>query len=260
MCEQTPVRQILIASVPAMSTSVTPGQFGFIFRRRRRLRRFVILPSDGSGGALIRIRCAARRRADRFIDRLSRFLISTFTPWSWASDILAGRTFTVSHKSPQNYRLVMKLLCREDYNGGASRSDVGDRRSKLGSEPLWGHLKIRIITYAKTRQAIDFAAIGVTHSRFDMQRSGWVSVSGISQSRHSRRVVPMSLSQIEVAVGLRGGDFNTLTPSFTIDSSRCVAKMLSRSCSRYSYLSCGPIDSRNCCSVQAAVGCAVTLQ
>ena len=136
MCEQTPVRQILIASVPAMSTSVTPGQFGFIFRRRRRLRRFVILPSDGSGGALIRIRCAARRRADRFIDRLSRLLISIFTPWSRASDILAGRTFTVSHKSPQNYRLVMKLLCREDHNGGASRSDVGDRRSKLGSEPL----------------------------------------------------------------------------------------------------------------------------
>jgi hypothetical protein len=25
----------------------------------------------------------------------------------------------------------MKLLCREDHNGGASRSDVGDRRSKL---------------------------------------------------------------------------------------------------------------------------------
>ena len=119
-----------------MSTSVTPGQFGFILRRRSRLRRFVILPSDGSGGALIRIRCAARRRADRFIDRLSRLLISTFTPWSWASDILAGRTFTVSHKSPQNYRLVMKLLCREDHNGGASRSDVGDRRSKLGSEPF----------------------------------------------------------------------------------------------------------------------------
>jgi hypothetical protein len=119
-----------------MSTSVTPGQFGFILRRRSRLRRFVILPSDGSGGALIRIRCAARRRADRFIDRLSRLLISIFTPWSRASDILAGRTFTVSHKSPQNYRLVMKLLCREDHNGGASRSDVGDRRSKLGSEPL----------------------------------------------------------------------------------------------------------------------------
>jgi hypothetical protein len=30
----------------------------------------------------------------------------------------------------------MKLLCREDHNGGAPRSDVGDRRSKLGSEPL----------------------------------------------------------------------------------------------------------------------------
>src|ERR1700691_5337604 len=54
-------RQVLIASVPATSTSVTPGQFGIIFRRRSRLRGFVILPSDGSGGALIRIgvRCPA---------------------------------------------------------------------------------------------------------------------------------------------------------------------------------------------------------
>ena len=30
----------------------------------------------------------------------------------------------------------MKLLCREDHNGGAPQSDVGDRRTKLGSEPL----------------------------------------------------------------------------------------------------------------------------
>src|SRR5476651_2408877 len=121
-----------------MLTGVTPGQFGFTLRRRSRFRRFVILPSDGSGGALIRIRYFAGRRVDRFIDRLSRLLISTFTPWFRASDILAGRPFTVSHKSPQSYGLVMKLLCREDHNGGPSRSDVGDRRSKLGSEPLSG--------------------------------------------------------------------------------------------------------------------------
>jgi hypothetical protein len=126
----SPLARLLIASAPAMSTSVTPGQFGFILRRRSRLRRFVILPSDGSRGALIRIGCAARRRADRFIDRLSRLLISIFTPWPRASDIFAGRTFTVSHKSPQNCQLVMKLLCREDHNGGASRSGVGDCRSK----------------------------------------------------------------------------------------------------------------------------------
>src|ERR1035441_9028599 len=75
------VRQVLTASVPAMSTSVAPGQFGFILRRRSRLRRLVIVPSDGGGGALISIRYAARRRADRLIDRLSRLLISTFTPW-----------------------------------------------------------------------------------------------------------------------------------------------------------------------------------
>ena len=34
----------------------------------------------------------------------------------------------------------------------------------------------------------------------------------------------MTLSQIELAVGLCGGDFNTLTPSLTMDSSRCWEK------------------------------------
>jgi hypothetical protein len=34
----------------------------------------------------------------------------------------------------------------------------------------------------------------------------------------------MTLSQIELVVGLCGGDFNTLTPSLTMDSSRCWAK------------------------------------
>jgi hypothetical protein len=40
---------------------------------------------------------------------------------------------------------------------------------------------------------------------------------------------PMTLSHIALAVGLRGGDFNTLTPSLVIDSSRWLAKILSRS-------------------------------
>src|ERR1017187_9680875 len=56
------------------------------------------------------------------------------------------------------------------------------------------------------------------------------SDSGISQSKHSRRIVPMTRSQMELAIGLRGGDFNTVIPSRPIDSSRCLAKMLSRSC------------------------------
>ena len=56
--------------------------------------------------------------------------------------------------------------------------------------------------------------------------------SGINQSRHSRRIVPMTRSQIALAIGLRGGDFNTLIPSFFTDSSRCWAKILSRSCNK----------------------------
>jgi hypothetical protein len=52
---------------------------------------------------------------------------------------------------------------------------------------------------------------------------------GLLSSRHSRRIVPMIRSQIAFAIGLRGGDFNTLTPSFAIDPSRCFAKIQSRS-------------------------------
>ena len=86
------------------------------------------------------------------------------------------------------------------------------------------------------------------------------SEMGISQSRHSRRIVPMTRSQIAFAFGQRGGDFNTSMPSLFTDSSRCLAKMLSRSCSRYWYRSSNPMASRSRCSVQAALGLAVTLQ
>ena len=50
----------------------------------------------------------------------------------------------------------------------------------------------------------------------------------ISQSRHSRLIVPIARSQIALAFGLRNGDFRTLRPSRLIDSSRLFAKMLSR--------------------------------
>src|SRR5271166_6909772 len=50
-----------------------------------------------------------------------------------------------------------------------------------------------------------------------------------------------------LAFGQRGGDFATAIPSLLTDSSRCVAKMLSRSCSRYWYRSPKPTASRNCC-------------
>ena len=52
---------------------------------------------------------------------------------------------------------------------------------------------------------------------------------GINQSKHSRRILPITRSQIAFAVGLRGGDFSTLKPRWRMDSSRSLAKMLSRS-------------------------------
>src|SRR5262245_10203169 len=46
--------------------------------------------------------------------------------------------------------------------------------------------------------------------------------SGISQSRHSRLMVPIERSQIALAMGLRNGVFRTLRPSRRIDSSRLL--------------------------------------
>ena len=54
----------------------------------------------------------------------------------------------------------------------------------------------------------------------------------MSQSRHSRRIVPINRSQIAFAIGLRGGDFRTLNPKPLMDASKLLAKMLSRSCIR----------------------------
>jgi hypothetical protein len=58
------------------------------------------------------------------------------------------------------------------------------------------------------------------------------SDNGINQSKDLRRIVPTTRSQIALAIGQRGGDFNTLIPRLAIDSPRCSAKILSRSRSR----------------------------
>jgi len=58
---------------------------------------------------------------------------------------------------------------------------------------------------------------------------GLESDIGISRFRHSRRIVPITHSQIAFAFGQRGGDFSTVRPSALIDSSRCLANILSRS-------------------------------
>ena len=48
-------------------------------------------------------------------------------------------------------------------------------------------------------------------------------------AERSSKLADFLRSQIAFAIGLRGGDFNTLTPSFAIDPSRCFAKIQSRS-------------------------------
>lgn len=79
-----------------LSTSIAPR----LGRRSGRLRRLVILASDGPRGALIRIRYCAGRRPDGIIDRLSRLFIASFTPGPRPPNIFASRTVTFSHASP----------------------------------------------------------------------------------------------------------------------------------------------------------------
>jgi hypothetical protein len=58
------------------------------------------------------------------------------------------------------------------------------------------------------------------------------SLSGISQSRHSRRAVPMKRSQCAFACGVRTGVFNTCSDIERRASSTAGAKIPSRSWTR----------------------------
>jgi len=81
---------------------------------------------------------------------------------------------------------------------------------------------------------------------------------GMIQSRHSRRIVPIRRSQVAFAFGLETGDRKTSRPGARIESSRCLAKIASRSWISYLWLSVSPMTSLSCCSVQFALGCKVT--
>jgi hypothetical protein len=85
------------------------------------------------------------------------------------------------------------------------------------------------------------------------------SVSGMIQSRHSRRSVPIIFSHNELAFGLRIGVLMTARPRPATEASRSVEKIASRSWMIKRYAWSEGMASRNCCRVHAAVGWAVTL-
>ena len=108
-------------------TRVPSRQLIAILRLRGcRLRRFVILQSNWSGRAFIRIGYSSRRREDRFLDRLTLLFISTFSPWFRPPNALIGRILTLTHKAPLCDSLI--LSAPED-KFGARPSDVGERLS-----------------------------------------------------------------------------------------------------------------------------------
>ena len=57
----------------------------------------------------------------------------------------------------------------------------------------------------------------------------------MSQSRHSRRIVPITRSQTPFAIGQRGGVFSTRNPQLSTQLSSSQEKILSRSWIRYRY-------------------------
>ena len=84
--------------------------------------------------------------------------------------------------------------------------------------------------------------------------SSWIRI----WSRHSRRRLPMNLSQTPFACGVRYGVLSSFIPELTATVEKCVAYLLSRSRIRYF----GPfphgVASRNCCAVHSSVGYFVT--
>ena len=84
------------------------------------------------------------------------------------------------------------------------------------------------------------------------------SDTGIIQSRHSRRIVPITRSQMAFAFGLANGERSLSMPKALIESSKRLAKIRSLSWIKCLWPSLSLITSLNCCSVQSAVGFAVT--
>jgi hypothetical protein len=127
---------------------------------------------------------------------------------------------------------------------GAGKSSIGGAQLEAARAPFYNpDAETRALMVANPGMTLDEAnaaawrigkerleaAIAERHSfNFEIRRS-WDSDRGTNQSRHSRRMVPTTHSRIELALGLRGGDFRTVIPSLFIDSSRCLAKIPSRS-------------------------------
>ena len=77
---------------------------------------------------------------------------------------------------------------------------------------------------------------------------------GISQSRHSRRIVPISRSQNVLACGVHTGIFSTCRPIDAIAQSTVAAKMLSRFVRTNRWDVPGVMTVRNCWIIASPAG------
>ena len=95
------------------------------------------------------------------------------------------------------------------------------------------HIFLRRIRHTRTQRTVRTPLIVMSCPLSQKIERRCASDIGIIQSRHSLRIVPITRSQIEFALGLAIGDRNTSTPKARIESSRCLAKIRSRSWIRY---------------------------
>ncbi len=79
-------------------------------------------------------------------------------------------------------------------------------------------------------------------------------------SRHSRRIEPIALSQIEFAFGLRYGVLSARNPTFSSKPSNSFENTLPLSWITNRYLWSDGIACRSYCMVHSDVGCEVALQ
>src|SRR5665213_111515 len=81
---------------------------------------------------------------------------------------------------------------------------------------------------SRSQQRMRTAAIVMADKLFD-DHPQVVPLIGIRKSRHSRRILPISLSQKALALGARTGVFKTRTPKLLNSASRRGEKIPSRS-------------------------------
>jgi putative tryptophan/tyrosine transport system substrate-binding protein len=138
-----------------------------------------------------------------------------------SAEVVGKRLEQLKEAAPGVSRVA--VLWHQGGSGGRTERDML-KAAEVAARSLGIQLQA-----VETRGSADFER---AYSEMTTARADALTVLPIA-SRHSLRIVPITRSQIEFAFGLATGDRNTSRPNALIESSRCLAKILSRSWIRY---------------------------